>query len=61
VPFEIAIGMNGAFWINSDDVRTTVAVTNIILNSELIKSQREMVAMAEHVLAASKSRGQEPA
>lgn len=34
--FEIAVGVNGAFWVKAADPASTVAATNAILNSELL-------------------------
>lgn len=58
VPFEIAVGRNGAFWVHAgEDHRTTVAVTNCLLNSEALRDQREIAAMVKAVLAHAAQRG----
>lgn len=49
VPFEVAVGVNGAFWVKAGDVRTTAVVTNAILNSEFL-NDREIASMCENVL-----------
>lgn len=59
VPFEMAVGRNGAFYVNADDPRIVVAVVNILLNSEVIHEGHE--AMARSVLAAvSRQRKKRP-
>ncbi len=58
VPFEIAVGRNGAFWVNAGgDHRTTVAVVNILLNSEELHGKQEITHMARAVLAAATGGG----
>lgn len=52
--FEIAVGVNGAFWVKAEELRTTVAITNAILNSEMIKGKGDMIAMVQQVLKAAK-------
>lgn len=52
--FEVAIGVNGAFWVKAMDPRTTVALSNAILNSEMIKNYSDMSAMVQGVLQAAK-------
>lgn len=49
VPFEVAVGRNGAFYVNADDPRIIVAVVNILLNSEMIHDGHD--AMVRSVLA----------
>lgn len=57
VPFEIAVGRNGAFWVHAGaDHRTTIAVVNAILNSEALGAG-EIQAMVQAVLAHAARRG----
>jgi len=61
VPFEFAVGRNGAFYVNAQDPRIIVAVVNILLNSEMIHEGHD--AMVRSVLAAvsNKRKGRRPA
>lgn len=45
VPFEVAVGRNGAFYVNAKDQGIIVAIVNILLNSEMIQdgSEEQMV------------------
>lgn len=38
VKYEIGIGLNGRLWVNSENVVTTILVTNAILNSEFLSA-----------------------
>lgn len=63
VPFEIAVGRNGAFWVHAGDAhpRTTVAVVNCLLNSEALPGDRRAVEqMVGAVLAQAAQRGGGP-
>ena len=58
LPFEIAVGRNGAFWVHAGaDHRTTVAVVNCLLNSEALADRREVEQMVKAVLAQAAGRG----
>ncbi|KAI8993456.1 hypothetical protein BDB01DRAFT_716292 [Pilobolus umbonatus] len=37
-PFEIAVGMNGRVWINSEDEKNTILISNAIQNSEYLST-----------------------
>ncbi|KAJ1810599.1 exosome non-catalytic core subunit rrp40 [Coemansia sp. RSA 2599] len=45
LPFEVAVGLNGRVWINTESPETTVVVANAIKNSEFLdaKQCRQMV------------------
>ncbi|KAJ1882553.1 exosome non-catalytic core subunit rrp40 [Coemansia sp. RSA 486] len=45
IPFEVAVGLNGRVWINTEAPETTVLVANAIKNSEFLdaKQCRQMV------------------
>ncbi|KAJ1645884.1 exosome non-catalytic core subunit rrp40 [Coemansia erecta] len=45
LPFEVAVGLNGRVWINTEKPETTVLVANAIKNSEFLdaKQCRQMV------------------
>lgn len=49
MPFETAIGINGAFWVKAADVKTTAAITNAILNSEFL-GEKEIKSMCDQVM-----------
>ena len=36
VKYEIGIGLNGRLWVNTENVVTTILVTNAIANSEFL-------------------------
>ena len=36
IPFEIAVGQNGFFWVHSTEPSHTIGVANVILQSELL-------------------------
>ena len=57
VPFELAVGTNGTFWVSAEDgaPKSIIAVINAILNSEGIHTKKEIEAMCKHVLQASAS------
>lgn len=61
VPFEVAVGRNGAFYVNAEGPRIIVAVVNILLNSEMIHEGHD--AMVRSVLAAvsNKRKAKRPA
>ena len=50
IPFEVAVGMNGAVWIRSASVMHTIIIRNAILNSETMSSEH-VEAMVEHIMA----------
>lgn len=57
LPFEIAVGANGAFWVNSKGgTRTTTAIVNAILNASVMPDSHK-IAMVEKVLHELKSGG----
>ncbi|KAL9559667.1 hypothetical protein PS6_000667 [Mucor atramentarius] len=37
-PFETAVGMNGRVWINSEEVKNTILISNAIQNSEYLSA-----------------------
>lgn len=39
VPYEIVVGANGKIWINSDSIRTTIAIGSTILKAEHLKEE----------------------
>ena len=53
VPYEIAVGLNGRVWINSETYANTVLVSNAILKSEGL-SQDEMVLLVNDMVNAAK-------
>ena len=48
VPFEIAVGLNGRFWVRAERNDQTIVIYNAILNSEFLKSS-EIPAMIEAI------------
>lgn len=36
LPFELAVGLNGQFWVNAAQPSHVIVVTNAILNSEFL-------------------------
>ena len=38
-PFETAVGMNGRVWVNSEDVKNTILISNAIQNSEYLSAE----------------------
>lgn len=45
-PFEIAVGMNGRVWVNSESVKNTIMLANAIQTSEYLSTE-ECKAMVE--------------
>lgn len=37
-PFETAVGMNGRVWINSEEAKNTILISNAIQNSEYLSA-----------------------
>ncbi|KAI8379300.1 uncharacterized protein BYT42DRAFT_568364 [Radiomyces spectabilis] len=50
-PFEIAVGMNGRVWINSNTFQDTILIANAIQNSEYLSSE-ECKTMVEELINA---------
>ncbi|CAO3647986.1 unnamed protein product [Cunninghamella echinulata] len=48
-PYEIAVGMNGRIWINSENVKHTIIIANAIQNSEYL-SKSECEAMVQSLV-----------
>ncbi|ORX50484.1 hypothetical protein DM01DRAFT_1337664 [Hesseltinella vesiculosa] len=40
IPFELAIGMNGRIWINSNSCKETILISNAIQNSEYLNTEQ---------------------
>lgn len=40
IPFEVAIGVNGQLWVNSNSVEETVLICNAIKNSEVLTNEQ---------------------
>lgn len=38
-PFETAVGMNGRVWVNSEEVKNTILISNAIQNSEYLNAE----------------------
>lgn len=38
-PFETAVGMNGRVWVNSEEVKNTILISNAIQNSEYLSAE----------------------
>ena len=49
LPFELAVGLNGAFWVNAAEPQHVVLVSNAILNSEFL-SASEATSMVDQLL-----------
>lgn len=49
VPFEIAVGINGRFWVCAQKNDQTILIYNAILNSEFLNDIKEMEAMVEEL------------
>ena len=47
--YEIIIGLNGRFWINSNDSRTTIVIANILKNSNYLNKE-QCDSMLEQIL-----------
>eukprot|EP01100_Stratorugosa_tubuloviscum_P014839 TRINITY_DN8168_c0_g1_i1.p1 TRINITY_DN8168_c0_g1~~TRINITY_DN8168_c0_g1_i1.p1 ORF type:complete len:283 (+),score=138.85 TRINITY_DN8168_c0_g1_i1:46-849(+) len=47
--FEIAVGINGRIWINSNSISTTLKVANILSNSEFLNIEQLAVMIDELV------------
>jgi exosome complex component RRP40 len=50
IAFEIAIGLNGVIWVNSQSTKHTTIVTNAILNSEAMGAS-EIDFMVQQLIA----------
>ncbi|CDH50149.1 exosome complex exonuclease rrp40 [Lichtheimia corymbifera JMRC:FSU:9682] len=48
-PFELAVGMNGRVWLNSNSTKDTIMLANAILNSEYL-SEEECKAMVQGLI-----------
>lgn len=42
IPFEIAVGMNGRVWVNSENLSTTVLICTAIRNSEFMSDEEQI-------------------
>jgi len=40
IPYEIAVGVNGRVWVNSESTHNTIVITNTILNSQFIQEDQ---------------------
>lgn len=40
LPYEIALGMNGRLWVKGRSTQETIAIINLISNSEYLQSQQ---------------------
>ena len=49
LPFELAVGLNGCFWVNASAPQHVVVVSNAILNSEFL-SVSEASSMVDQLL-----------
>lgn len=49
LPFELAVGLNGMFWVNAAQQAHVVVITNALLNSEFL-SPVEATAMTDTLL-----------
>ncbi|OBZ83974.1 putative exosome complex component rrp40 [Choanephora cucurbitarum] len=51
-PFETAVGMNGRVWINSEEIKNTILISNAIQNSEYLSAE-ECKQMVQDLVAKS--------
>jgi exosome complex component RRP40 len=49
IPFEVAVGLNGAVWVNANSTKNITIVANAILNSETL-SPGEVDAMVTRLV-----------
>ncbi|SAM03289.1 hypothetical protein [Absidia glauca] len=49
IPFELAVGMNGRVWVNTNSCRETILISNAIQNSEYL-SEKECESMVQSLL-----------
>lgn len=49
IPFELAVGVNGMFWVNAGQHAHVVLITNALLNSEFL-SAAQASAMVQQLL-----------
>ncbi|CAM9380443.1 unnamed protein product [Choristocarpus tenellus] len=54
LPFEIAVGLNGAFWVDSGSEETTIVIINAILNSEVMTDAQTEVMVERLVSSLNK-------
>ena len=55
IPYEIAVGMNGRVWINSDNLKSSILISNAILLSEKLTNTQQKT-LVEHLIAKAKER-----
>jgi len=55
-PYEVAAGMNGRIWVNSNTIENTVLITNAILNSELL-NQAQIDLVVQKLAQRAKKKG----
>ena len=50
IPFELAVGVNGYFWVKAEKIQHVILVVNAILQSEYA-SEAEAVKLAKDILS----------
>jgi exosome complex component RRP40 len=54
IAFELAVGVNGMLWVHSESPAKTILICNAIKVSEVMKNDKQIVAMVKDLLKALK-------